>query len=241
MSEKILIVDNSKDYLSSESAFLKRHGFSVYEAENKSEALRVLSDYKIDLIIIDVRLNNDADPEDRSGIDFAIDIGYKNIPKILITGFPDFKTVREALSFRFNQYPIAVNFISKQENRESLVSAINSALNDKDIYNNLIQSSTNVDIKFNESNLTFSINDRLVHLTPQEFKILKYFYENKNEVLTKSEIVVEALGETAFLENYENSRLVNIIYRLRKKIEDELNVCDLIITVRGCGYKLMID
>ena len=88
------------------------------------------------------------------------------------------------------------------------------------------------------------LNRRAIQLSPKEFSLLVYLYENRGKVCSKEEI-----GRTVWSE-YKHSSLVdqsgiydyqieNLIRRLRTKIEDDANAPVLLITVRGLGYKLL--
>ena len=81
------------------------------------------------------------------------------------------------------------------------------------------------------------INRSLVQLSPKEFSLLVYLYENRGKVCSKDEI-----GRTVWAEyqsgiyDYQNE---NLIRRLRTKIENDPNMPVLLVTIRGMGYKLV--
>jgi len=88
------------------------------------------------------------------------------------------------------------------------------------------------------------LNRRAIQLSPKEFSLLVYLYENRGKVCSKDEI-----GRTVWSE-YKHSNPVdqsgiydyqieNLIRRLRTKIENDANTPVLLITVRGLGYKLL--
>ena len=67
-----------------------------------------------------------------------------------------------------------------------------------------------------------------------EFKILKYFLENKNQVLTQNQIL-EAVWDREGKFVNPNTLQVNI-GRLRKKIEEDPSRPRFIKTIHGIGY-----
>ena len=240
MKEKnLLLVDSIKSYLESESAYIRHYGFKVFTADSKYEALDILHNQIIDLLIIDVRLTNKADEEDVSGLDFAESLNPE-IPKIIISSFPDYRTVRKALSFRVIGYPIAVNFISKLEGHEALITAIKAALSDEIGYQRMIRSAFKSRLVLDNENLTLKIGGKMIYVTPQEYNVLKYLYDNKNSVVSRNDIVVYALKEEPFLADCENQRINNLIYRIRKKIVKEIGETDIIETIQGGGYRMNI-
>ncbi len=81
------------------------------------------------------------------------------------------------------------------------------------------------------------LNRHAVQLSPKEFSLLAYLYENRGKVCSKDEI-----GRTVWSEYQEgiyDYQIENLIRRLRTKIESDANVPVLLITVRGLGYKLL--
>ena len=77
----------------------------------------------------------------------------------------------------------------------------------------------------------------LVQLSPKEFSLLVYLYENRGKVCSKDEI-----GRTVWAE-YQSGiydyQIENLIRRLRTKIENDPNAPVLLVTMRGMGYKLV--
>jgi pSer/pThr/pTyr-binding forkhead associated (FHA) protein len=81
------------------------------------------------------------------------------------------------------------------------------------------------------------INRRAIQLSPKEFSLLAYLYENRGKVCSKDEI-----GRTVWAEyqlGIYDYQIENLIRRLRTKIEDDANAPVLLITMRGLGYKLL--
>ncbi len=81
------------------------------------------------------------------------------------------------------------------------------------------------------------LNRHTVQLSPKEFSLLAYLYQNRGKVCSKDEI-----GRTVWSE-YQSGiydyQIENLIRRLRTKIESDANSPVLLITVRGLGYKLL--
>ena len=81
----ILLVDNNSSVTDSYPPFLKREGFDILVASNVNNALEILKSNTIHLVLSDVHLIDDNDPNDYSGIEFikGIDLGIR---RIFITG-----------------------------------------------------------------------------------------------------------------------------------------------------------
>lgn len=124
----ILFADNDPDFLETRREFLTRDGYSIISASNPAEARRHLEQGGIDLAILDIRMVNDDDDRDVSGLTLAKEPAYYAIPKIILTGFPSVQAVREALGPVLDGLPPAVDFVAKSEGPLVLAQAIQQAL-----------------------------------------------------------------------------------------------------------------
>ncbi len=123
----ILFADNDPDFLATRREFLERAGYTVIPASNPTEARQKLEIGGIDLAILDIRLENDDDERDTSGLMLAKRVA-RAIPKIILTDFPTFDYVREALRPQLDGLPVAVDFIMKKEGVTALLSTVEDVL-----------------------------------------------------------------------------------------------------------------
>ena len=85
---KILVADNDPDFrVSLVRDVLEQEGYEVFQAESPDEAKQVLEKELIHLAIIDLRLTDDDDPEDRSGL-LLIKEMDPTVARIVLTGYP---------------------------------------------------------------------------------------------------------------------------------------------------------
>jgi DNA-binding response OmpR family regulator len=92
----------------------------------------------------------------------------------------------------------------------------------------------NVSVDFAKMEVTRK--DRLISLTAQEFKVLKFFVQNPERVFTRSELLNEVWG----YQNYPSTRTVdNHIWKLRLKLEDDPSKPVHFHTIHGTGYKFV--
>jgi CheY-like chemotaxis protein len=124
---KLLVVDNRQDYLETIKEYLEKEGYYVVTAENTGGARDILAREDIDLVILDIRLEDDEDDRDFSGLSLAKNI-KESIPKIILTGFPSVEGVRDAFKPRSSGLPTAVDFVSKLDGAAMLVAAVNRAV-----------------------------------------------------------------------------------------------------------------
>lgn len=81
------------------------------------------------------------------------------------------------------------------------------------------------------------VNRRLVQLSSKEFSLLTHLYENRGKVCSKDEIGRVVWSE--YQEGVFDYQIENLVRRLRTKIENDPNEPQLLITMRGLGYKLV--
>jgi DNA-binding NarL/FixJ family response regulator len=123
-SSHILLVENDEGYRSSLKALLELEGYDVFTASNPLEAEKLIKEITVHLIITDLRVTDDENENDFSGLKFASSIA-PTIPKIIVTAFPTVRVVREALSPRLDhELPAAIDFISKTAGPQQLLEAI---------------------------------------------------------------------------------------------------------------------
>src|SRR5258706_10680507 len=119
-NQKILVADNDSEFRETRASFLRDEGYEVFTASDPTQARRCLEQGNIDLAILDIRLENDDDEHDLSGLRLAkesasliptiVASGYleKWIPTIILTNFPKYEEVREALAPKVGGLPPAV-------------------------------------------------------------------------------------------------------------------------------------
>ena len=73
-------------------------------------------------------------------------------------------------------------------------------------------------------------------LTAAEFRLLKYFLQNAQQVVTRDVIIDVVWGENKSITGVTDQALDQLIFRLRKKIEENPTVPALLQTVKGRGF-----
>ncbi len=123
----ILFADNEPDFLQTRSEFLEQNDYEVVQVTNLDQAHNALEQGVIDLVIMDIRMVDDDDEKDVSGLEFARNM-RQSIPIIMLTSYPSIEYVREALKVQLDGLPVATDFLSKQEGRQALLYSIRKAL-----------------------------------------------------------------------------------------------------------------
>jgi hypothetical protein len=81
------------------------------------------------------------------------------------------------------------------------------------------------------------VDRRLLALSPKEFALVAYLYEHRGQLCSKDEIGGAVWPE--YHEGVYDYQIENLVRRLRARIEPDPANPQLLLTVRGLGYKLI--
>lgn len=122
MKERVLFVDNDDDFRNTHQEILERAGYLVEAATNPAQARDLFEAGAFDAAILDNRLRDNQNTEDRSGMELAR-LMAQSLPVILLTDYPDFRDTREVLSGRTN-----VSYLAKKEGHEAMLKELERLL-----------------------------------------------------------------------------------------------------------------
>lgn len=125
----ILLADNNAEFLSTCSEFLELAGYQVLKASSPADVKNILKSTHVHLCIFDLRLTDDENEKDRSGLLLAMEIA-RSIPKIILTRFPSHEDVRDAMKMDQKALPPAVDFVDKRNGFDSLLISVKQAFSD---------------------------------------------------------------------------------------------------------------
>jgi CheY-like chemotaxis protein len=128
---RLLVVDNSLEYRRSVRDFLELKGYSTAEAGTAKEALEKLELEDFDLVLTGLRLVDDTDIEDMSGLEVSKFAAHCEVPCILVTSFPSGESARMVLRAIGGTPPI-VDLILKASGPQALLDSIQRALRHDD-------------------------------------------------------------------------------------------------------------
>ena len=179
----ILLVDNDADTLGSSRRYLTSNGYNIQTASSAEEALRYCQQEVVHLVLIDVRLEDDKDEKDRSGLRLAAQLD-PSISKIIVTGqyYTDpADLVSRVLTPDDQGKVLASDFVKKSKDPSELLKKIQIAFQQK--------VKLNTDIK-----ITFANGLNWRTLVEQ----LKMFRNQDDEDKRKAEQVLEDLTRKLF-------------------------------------------
>jgi len=129
MRKLILLADNDPKYREPCGRDISEAGFTVIHAADPKEAHEALLSKRVDLGIIDQRLEDDKDSTDISGWKIARDPAYKHVPKILLSGYSlNESEIRRMMNTDDPELLSTVSVVNKKEGVNVLLSEIEMAL-----------------------------------------------------------------------------------------------------------------
>ena len=221
---RILLLEDDLSLISGLSFALKKQGFEIENARTIKEAGEYWRKGRYNLLILDVSL------PDGCGFEFCKMVRKESeVPIIFLTASD------EEMNIIMGLYIGGDDYITKPFKLGVLVSRVNALLRrTKSIRKNDAELVSN-GIKINLLQTVVYKNGEQIELTAGEYKLLCLFMQNPNIVLTKDQILQRLWDCDA---NYiDSSTLTVYIRRLRIKVENNPSEPEMILTVRGMGYK----
>lgn len=123
----VLLVDNNEQWLAEIAEHLQHSGYRVAQAADRHQARRILTQQSVDVALIDLRLVNDSDRKDISGLHLAQEINPP-IAKIIITNYPADEVIVQALQPGPDGLAPAVRFVDKKMGSEAITKAVREAV-----------------------------------------------------------------------------------------------------------------
>lgn len=231
-SGRILIADDEPSVRESVGYALGQEGFDVTIATDGDDADTKLGDGEVpfDLLILDIMMPG------RSGLDLCRDVrGRSPVPIILLTAKD--AEVDKVVGLEVG----ADDYVTKPFSVRELLGRVRAQLRRREL--DRVSSSDgggkSIDAGFVSIDLArhlVTIRDEPVNLTRSEFQVLRLLAERPGQVFSRLEIM-EELWQSEFSGDV---RACDVhISNLRQKIERDPQDPELVMTVRGIGYKLV--
>ena len=94
-----------------------------------------------------------------------------------------------------------------------------------------------LELEVNRSAGVVRVNRRVAALSPKEFALVAYLYDRRNQVCSKDQIGRAVWPE--YQDGIYDYQIENLVRRLRARLEPDPAHAQLLVTVRGQGYKLV--
>ena len=224
----ILICDDQKDIVNALKIYLAPEGYRLFEADNGADALRIVKEQQIHLVLLDVMMPR------MDGITATAKIReFSNVPIILLTAKSE--TEDKVLGLNVG----ADDYVTKPFVPVEVLARVRSQLRRYDrLGAKPPENSGQIaigGIVLDDGSKTVTVDGDAVSLTPIEYDILKLLMENPGKVFS-----TRVIYETVWQENpYGSENAVAVqIRHLREKIEINPSEPRYINVVWGRGYKM---
>lgn len=220
----ILIVEDDSTIAFGVKYALEQENFNVDICKDLESSRKNIEKKEYNLILLDVML------PDGNGYELCKEIrNTKDTPIIFLTACDEEVNVVMGLDIGGDDY------ITKPFRVRELISRIKAVLRRKDNTNGISKVLKFGNLSIHTLQARVYKEGEEIFLTSVEYKLLLIFIQNKNIVLSRSQIL-EKLWDVTY--DFVNDNTLTVyIKRLREKIEDDSTNPKYIITIRGLGYK----
>lgn len=227
--QKILVCDDDKEIVEAIDIYMSGEGFEVIGVYDGYEALKVLEETKVDLLIVDVMMPG------LDGIRTTLKVRERSsIPIIILSAKSEDTDKILGLNIGADDY------LTKPFNPLELVARVKSHIRRYTKLGNLgLQSEMNVfrcgDLEINDDTKEVSVAGEIIKFTPIEYNILLLLIKNAGKVFSIDEIYAQIWNEEAI--GADNTVAVHIRH-IREKIEINPKEPRYLKVVWGVGYKI---
>lgn len=224
--KRVLLVDDEQDLLDMVVSILNEDGFqNIQTAKTVEEAITISKTYHPEFAILDVMLPD--------GDGFELIKRLKNISDYPIL----FLTARGEDNDKFHAFGLgADDYMVKPFLPKELLLRVNAILRRSYKNENPLVKLSDSEIDFDRAEIIK--NGEHLSLTAKEHVILTTLYRNAGRIVTIDALCEAAWGDNPF--GYENSLMAHI-RRIREKIEANPSQPVSLITMKGLGYKLIVE
>ena len=226
---RILVVEDSIKMAGLLKKGLEREGYAVDVVSSGQDAIWIATENDYDTIVLDVILEDDAEPIDGFEVCRRLRRASRWAPVLMVTA-------RDAVQDRVHGLDVgADDYLTKPFSLVELVARLRALMRRSAAERPAVL--TIGDLSLDPARHEVWRGASMIELTPTEFALLEYLMRHANEVQTKSKLI-EHVWDYAF---DGDPRIVKVYIRsLREKIDRPFGRTSL-ETVRGIGYWIRDD
>ncbi|MEA4944683.1 MAG: MtrAB system response regulator MtrA [Propionicimonas sp.] len=218
---RILVVDDDEALAEMLDIVLRSEGFQARLCHVGDTAMDAFREYRPDLVLLDLMLPG------RDGVDVCRDIRAESgVPIVMLTAKSDTTDVVHGLEAGADDY------VAKPFKTQELVARVKTRLRRQIHTEEDVLRIGDITIRVDEH--TVRRGDQEISLTPLEFDLLLALARKPRQAFTREVLLQEVWG----YRHSSDTRLVNVhVQRLRSKVERDPERPEIIVTVRGVGYR----
>lgn len=224
--KKILLVDDEPELLNMVTSILENEGYTnIKTASTASEAIDACKNFKPELAVLDVML------PDGNGFDLLRELKrISDFPVLFLTARGEDEDKWTGFGRGADDYMVKP-FLPKELTFRIMAILRRSYKNDAPL---VILAESEIDFDRAEVRKAGDI----LPLTAKEYEILSSLYRNAGKIVTIDTLCEAAWGDNPY--GYENSLMAHI-RRIREKIEADPSHPVSLVTIKGLGYKLILE
>lgn len=220
---RILVIDDDEALAEMLDIVLRSEGFDARLCHVGDTALAAFHEHRPDLVLLDLMLPG------RDGVDVCRDIRAESgVPIVMLTAKSDTTDVVKGLEAGADDY------VPKPFKTQELVARIKTRLR-RHVSTEATDDVLRIgDIAIRVDEHTVRRGEQEIPLTPLEFDLLLALARKPRQAFTREVLLQEVWG----YRHASDTRLVNVhVQRLRSKVERDPERPEIIVTVRGVGYR----
>ena len=220
---RVLVVEDEESYREALAYMLRKEGFDVVEAADGTEGLAEYDRVGADIVLLDLMMPG------LPGTEVCRQLRQRGpVPVIMVTARDS--EIDKVVGLELG----ADDYVTKPFSHRELVARIRAVLRrgqDVELLPDVVEAhGVRMDIERHE----VSVDGRTVRLALKEFELLEMLLRNAGRVMTRGQLIdriwgADYVGDTKTLDVH--------VKRLRTKIEADPANPQLLLTVRGLGYK----
>jgi two-component system response regulator MtrA len=218
---RVLVVDDDASLAEMLSIVLRQEGFESRVCARGDEALAEFRDYRPDVVLLDLMLPG------KGGIDVCRELRAESgVPIVMLTAKSDTIDVVVGLESGADDYVV------KPFKPKELVARIRARVRRNDVPAG--ETLAIGDLSIDVAGHSVTRGGQPINLTPLEFDLLLCLARRPWQVFTREVLLEQVWG----YRHAADTRLVNVhVQRLRSKVEHDPENPEIVVTVRGVGYK----
>jgi two-component system response regulator RegX3 len=227
---RILVVEDEEAIRTGLIDVLVFHGYAAESAATGPDGLEKALTGTFDLVLLDIMLPG----MDGYEICDRIRARDRNQPIIMLTAKTSDEEIVQGLKLGADDY------VPKPFSVQQLVLRIEAVLRRSQVGQELARTLRIGAIEIDTENLSGRNGNDEIMFTKREIEVLSYLAQNADRPVSREELLAKVWGYARNLDI--ETRTVDIhIAKLRRKIEADPKAPENLVTVRGAGYRLLVD
>ncbi len=224
---RVLVVEDEESYSDPLAYLLRKEGFDVVIADTGPRALDEFDRTGADIVLLDLMLPG------LSGTEVCRELRRRSsVPVIMVTAKDS--EVDKVVGLELG----ADDYVTKPYSPRELVARVRAVLRRGADQGELLNATLEAGpVRMDVERHVVSVHNTEIRLPLKEFELLEMFLRNTGRVLTRGQLIdriwgADYVGDTKTLDVH--------VKRLRAKLEEDPSQPELLVTVRGLGYKFEV-